>query len=155
MRNKNIDFFQKAQAYAFLLLKFRLRSENEIRQRLKRKKFEETLIDKTISFLKERGFVDDRVFAKAWIDSRIKRPLGLKRLRQELKIKGVSEDIINEQILEVKKNYSEQAIVLDLAKERIKKLKGVEPKKAKQRIFGYLMRRGFPADTAIEALREI
>ncbi|OGX15600.1 MAG: hypothetical protein A2166_02375 [Omnitrophica WOR_2 bacterium RBG_13_41_10] len=155
MRNKNIDFFQKAQAYAFLLLKFRLRSENEIRQRLKIKKFEETLIDKTISFLKEKGFVDDRVFAKAWIDSRIKRPLGLKRLRQELKIKGVSEDIINEQILEAKKNYSEQVIVLDLAKERIKKLKRVEPKKAKQRIFGYLMRRGFSADTVIEALKEI
>ena len=155
MRNKNIDFFQKAQAYAFLLLKFRLRSENEIRQRLKRKKFEETLIDETISFLKENGFVDDRVFAKAWISSRIKRPLGLKRLRQELKIKGVSEDIINEQILEAKKNYSEQVIVLDLARERIKKLKGVEPKKAKQRIFGYLMRRGFLADTVIEALKEI
>lgn len=155
MRNKNIDFFQKAQAYAFLLLKFRLRSENEIRQRLKRKKFEETLIDKTISFLKEKGFVDDRVFAKAWIDSRIRRPLGLKRLSQELKIKGVSEDIISEQILEAKKSYSEQVIVLDLAKERIKKLKRVEPKKAKQRIFGYLMRRGFSVDTVIEALKEI
>lgn len=155
MRNKNISPLQKAQAYAFLLLKFRLRSEHEIRERLKRKKFEPKVIERTLNFLKKRGFINDEIFAKAWVDARIKRPLGLRRLRQELKIKGIGEDIINQRLNETKKNYSEQKIVSGLAKERFKKLKGVEYNKARQRIFSYLIRRGFSVDNIIDAVKEI
>jgi regulatory protein len=155
VRNKNLDFLEKAKDYAFLLLKFRLRSEKEIRERLRRKKFDVDTTRKTISFLKERGFIDDNIFARIWFESRIKRPLGLKRLRQELKIKGINEDIIDTQIQEVKKNYSEDKVVRELAKEKFQKLKGIESHKAKQRVFGYLMRRGFSLDTVIDAVKEL
>ena len=42
MRNKE-ELLQKAREYAFLLLKFRLRSEKEIYSRLKQKKFAEEI----------------------------------------------------------------------------------------------------------------
>ena len=155
MRNKNIDFFQKAQAYAFLLLKFRLRSEKEIRQRLKRKKFDDDVIEKTLYFLKDRGFIDDEKFAKSWLESRIQRPLGLERLRQELKIKGITQEIIEEEILKLKENYSESQVVSSLAKARFKKIKGIDRNKAKERIFRYLIRRGFSSDTIIDTIRAL
>ena len=155
MENKNRDPRQKARNYAFLLLKFRLRSEKEILQRLKKKKFDEGIIQETLSFLKEKGFVDDRYFAKAWIESRIKRPLGLRRIRSELQLKGVAGEIIDSQLEEIKKEYSEEDLVFELAKERIHKLKSIDPQKAKRRTLEYLLRRGFSLNIVLDALNQL
>ena len=144
----------KARDYAFLLLKFRLRSRKELYERLKRKKFTEEIIKQTLDFLESKGFIDDSNFAKAWIASRIKRPLGLRRLRQELKIKGINEAIIDTKIGEIKNNYNEADVVRKIAEEKFNKLKGVEPRKAKKRIYDYFMRRGFSPDVVIDIINQ-
>jgi regulatory protein len=146
---------QKAKDYAFLLLKFRLRSENEIRQRLKKKKFDADIIETTLFFLKDKGFIDDNYFAKTWIESRIKKPLGIRRLKAELNIKGINKAIIDTQIDEIKKSYSEEDIVGGIAKDRLNKLKGIDPQKAKKRVYAYLLRRGFSPEVVIDILNQI
>ena len=146
---------QKTRDYAFLLLKFRPRSENEIRQRLKKKKFNSEIIESTVSFLKDKGFIDDNYFAKTWIESRIKKPLGIRRLKAELSIKGINKEIIDTQINEIKKSYPEEDIVGGIAQDRLNKLKGCDPQKAKQRVYAYLLRRGFSPETVIDTLTKI
>jgi regulatory protein len=152
VKNREGDLSQKAKEYAFLLLKFRLRSEKEIFERLKRKKFPEEIIKETVAFLRQKRFLDDSLFAKAWIDSRLKRPLGLRRIRQELKLKGVERQIIESQIQARTQNYSEEEIVLEIAGEKLNKLKGVDPVKAKRRLYGYLLRRGFSPEVIIDVM---
>jgi regulatory protein len=152
--NKKTESFAKARDYAFLLLKFRLRSENELVQRLKLKKIPEETIREVISFLKEKRFIDDNVFAKAWLNSRLKRPLGLRRIRQELRQKGIDKAVIETEVGSVK-NYSEAETVLELAKERLGKLKAVEPIKAKRRVYEFLLRRGFSSQVVIDTLNQL
>ncbi len=152
MNSKNIDLLQKAKNYAFLLLKFRLRSENELRQRLEKKKFNTQIIERTLSFLKDKGFIDDKYFAKIWTESRVKRPLGIRRLKQELIIKGIDKAIIDSQINEIKKDYPEEEIVASIAKDRLNKLNGYDPQKARRRVYAYLLRRGFSPEVVIDAL---
>lgn len=146
---------QKARDYAFLLLKFRLRSENELRQRLKKKKFNSEIIESTLLFLKAQGFIDDNYFAKTWIESRIKKPLGIKRLKAELSIKGVNKEIIDTQINEIKKSYAEEDIVGGIAKNRLNKLKDIDPQKAKQRVYAYLLRRGFSPEVVMDIINQL
>jgi regulatory protein len=146
---------QRAKNYAFLLLKFRLRSEKEIYQRLKKKKFPENIIQETLSFLKAQKFIDDIFFAKAWIESRLKKPLGLRRIEQELKLKGLDKEVIDSQISEIKKSYSEEKIVIEIAQQRLNKLKGIEPTKAKNRVYGYLLRRGFSPEVVIDVINQL
>ncbi len=146
---------QKAKDYAFLLLKFRLRSENELRQRLKKKKFNADTIETTLFFLKDKGFIDDNYFAKTWIESRIKKPLGIRRLKAELSIKGINKAIIDTQIDEIKKSYSEEDMAGGIAKDRLNKLKGIDPQKAKKRVYAYLVRRGFSPEVVIDVLNQI
>jgi len=146
---------QKARAYAFLLLKFRLRSEQELYSRLKRKKFPEQVIDSTLKFLKEKNFIDDRVFASAWTRARLKRPFGIRRITQELALKGVPKDIVQDTLLGIKDNYSETQIVQNLAKEKLEKLKGYEPIKARNRVNAYLLRRGFSPETVYDVLSKL
>lgn len=155
MRNKNIDLLQKAKEYAFLLLKFRPRSEKEIYERLKKKKFDAEIIKEAIAFLKEKRFIDDNYFAKVWLESRLKRPLGLRRLKQELGLKGIAKEIIDSRLQEIKKKYCEGDIVREIARQRLCKLKNIEPAKVKSRIYGYLLRRGFSPDVVIDVINQL
>ena len=146
---------EKAKAYAFLLLKFRLRSENELKARLKQKGFSEELSQDTVNFLKDKKFINDRVFACGWVASRLKRPFGLSKIRQELVQKGLDKEIIENSFSQVKEYYNESQIVSQLAQQRFSKLKSIEPLKAKARVYGYLMRRGFSPDLIEEVIKEL
>lgn len=143
----------KAREYAFLLLKFRLRSEKELYQRLKKKKFEEETIKETVSFLKDRGFISDSLFAKSWVESRLRKPLGLRRIRQELRLKGISAEIIDGQLNAVKDGYSEKEIIAGIVREKLLKLKDIPSEKAKRRIYQNLLQKGFSPADIIEALK--
>jgi len=146
---------EKARAYAFLLLKFRLRSGNELKAKLKQKGFSEELAGATVSFLKNKELIDDRVFARGWILSRLKRRFGLRRIEQELLQKGVDKEIIKNSLSQVKEDYNESQIVSQLARQRFSKLKSIEPLKAKARVYAYLIRRGFASDIAGEVLNKL
>lgn len=154
MKN-NQELLQKARDYAFLLLKFRPRSEKELYTRLKKKKITDEIIGETLAFLKDKGFIDDQLFAKTWIESRLKRPLGLRRIKEELKLKGIDKEIIESEIRELKKTYTEPDIVIKIAKARLSKLKGIEPQKAKGRVYAYLLRRGFSPEIVIDAINQL
>jgi regulatory protein len=137
-----------------LLLKFRLRSEKEVRDRLKKKKFDAETIEDTVSFLKEKAFIDDEQFARAWIRSRVKKPLGIRRLKVELRLKGIDKAIIDAGINELKSDYSEEDVVKSIAKNRLSRLKGIDQQKAKKRVYAYLLRRGFSPESIIEVLNK-
>ena len=146
---------EKARAYAFLLLKFRLRSENELKARLRQKGFSEEASQDTVNFLRDKKFIDDNVFAKAWVSSRLKRPLGLRKIRQELVQKGLAKEVISNALGRAKEHYDESQIISQLAKQKILKMRGIEPLKAKARIYGYLMRRGFSPDAIGEVVQKL
>ena len=144
---------QAAKEYAFLLLKFRLRSENELALRLRLKKFSESIIQDTLSFLKDKQFIDDQIFAKSWVVSRLKRPFGLRRIRQELVGKGLAKEVIETAVVQAKENYNEEAVARQLAEQRFLRIKGVELLKAKARVYGYLIRRGFSPDISSQIVK--
>lgn len=154
MKNNLSLGLEKAKNYCFLLLKFRLRSEHELLERLKNKKFDQETSEKAVSFLKEKGFIDDKAFAKIWIQSRLKKPLGLRRLTQELRVKGINKEIIENQIENIKHNYSEEEVIGEIVKKKLSKTKNIDPQKAKERIYGYLLRRGFSPDVVIDVLSQ-
>ncbi|MCF7870046.1 MAG: RecX family transcriptional regulator, partial [Candidatus Omnitrophica bacterium] len=61
--------FSKALNYAFLLLRFRPRSESEIRTRLKKRKVPLSVIKEVIDYLKGSNYINDQEFIKSYIDS--------------------------------------------------------------------------------------
>ena len=154
MNSEVKDQLQKAISYSFLLLKYRLRSETELRSRLKRKKFPDDITESAVCFLKNKSFINDRDFARLWFESRLKRSCGARRIKQELKLKGISEDLIQETLGSLE-NYDEEEVVLALAKKRLKVLKGIAQDKKRQRLYGFLLRRGFSPDTVIEVLNQV
>lgn len=133
----------KAKEASFHLLKIRLRSEHELREKLKLKKFSKSIINETIQFLLDKRFLDDTIFAKSWTRSRLNKPYGLIRIRFELIQKGIDKIIIEKILNQTGEDYNEQTAIRELAQKRIQKYSNLEPAKQKQRLYGYLARRGF------------
>ena len=144
-----------ARNAAFRLLKLRPRSEHEIRQKLKQKNFTDDIIEHTIQYLTKIQLLDDRRFTKAWVNSRLARPFGLNRIRQELKIKGRDNTIIQEELSTAKETFTEDETVLELAQRRFKRYRNIERIKAKRRTFEYLVRRGFSGAAISKAVRQL
>jgi len=146
---------RKAKGIVFRLVKFRLRSEQELRDRLTAKNLPLPTIEQTIRYVKDMGLINDCLFAQQWITSRLKKPFGINRIRLELKEKGIDAEIIKKAIAEVMPGYDEQTIVTELVRHRLRVYKNIDPEKTKQRIYGYLLRRGFNTNASLKAIENI
>lgn len=139
------------------LIKFRQRSEKEIRDKLALKGYSPEILEELIRYFKGAGYINDREFARAWITSRLRKPLGFRLIRQELRQKGVSEEIIDEVSREKRQSIDEYGIIEGLAGKYYQRLKEKKelPQKIKPKLYAYLTRRGFSSDSAGEVIRKI
>lgn len=155
MKTRSQKGVRQAREYAFLLLKFRIRSEKEIYDRLKKNNFDEAVIKTAIEFLKKKKFINDVDFARQWISSRMKRLAGPRKLWQELKAKGIGEEIIRAQLDAIQEQYPEEKIIEEVVKAKFESLRGIDPETAKRRIWSYLIRRGFSAQISDEVINKL
>ncbi len=141
----------EAKEAALRFLSFRRRTEKEIKDKLRQKGFDDKIIRSTIEKLKSYDLVNDHEFATAWIKERLAyKPRGKRLLRQELWKKGIQKEIIDRAIQELCRSEETPALeVLQKARRRYQKL---EPKVARRRMLGLLLRRGFSYETAKDAL---
>ncbi len=145
--------FSKAKAIVYRFFKFRIRSQQEIIAKLKDKAFDSAIIDQVIVFFKKAGLIDDEVFAKAWIVSRLAKPIGIKRIRQELKEKGVADEIVIGQIAKLTKDYDEFEAVQKISQQRMKIYQKLDQTTQHRRLENYLLRRGFSTETVYKIIK--
>lgn len=146
----------KARNYVLRLIKFRERSEKEIRDKLKEKNYDARIIDEVIAHFKEIKFIDDEELTKGWIDSRIRKPLSLEIIRLELIQKGVKRVIVDKYINEKKSAFDETKALPELISNRLSKLRDKEEcRKIKPKLSAYFIRRGFPANVVCEVIDKL
>ncbi len=118
------DNLQKAKDYVFNLLSYRDRTKDEIRHKLRKKGYNEELIEKVIAVLTNLDYLDDKEFARKWVKERIKnKPRGRYMLRYELKKKGIDEKIIKGVLNKLINDEIELEITQRLAKKWLRKNK--------------------------------
>lgn len=143
---------EKLYTQALKFLSRRPRSEKETIDNLLKKKASKEQIMVIINLLKNQKFLDDKLFAKWWIEQRANfKPKGWYALQLELKQKGIAEDIIKEVGEEMKNGRmeikSEYEQALEIAKKRVKRLGELSPQETYRKIGGLLARRGYNLDT--------
>lgn len=148
----NIDRYQRCYNAALRYLAYRQRSEAEIRQRLQRHGHDVEHIDKAIAGLKELGLVDDAEFARFWRENREAfSPRSRRLTKLELKRKGLSNDIIEQAISEIDDRES----AYRAACSRVRRLKMIDYQDFRQRLAGYLGRRGFDYGIVKEIIERV
>jgi regulatory protein len=140
---------------ALRFLKIRPRSIGELKGKLKLKGFPPDEIETAVADLIKSGLLDDRAFTKSWINYRLARPFGFRRIILELKDKGIDPDIIEQAIEEARGSVNAESVVLDLAQRRWQRLPAIDPAKKKKRVLDFLLRRGFDADLVLRILKRL
>ena len=149
---KKSDMTEIAYQRALNFLSYRGRSEQEIRLNLSKHETPEEIISEVLEKLRLASLVDDRAFARNWIENRSQfKPRGKRALAAELYQKGVTQKIIDDEL----KGLDEEHLALKCAQARASRYQHLDQKEFKKKMYAYLNRRGFPYQIIKETVAEI
>lgn len=145
--------YTKAKDKAYKFLGYKARSEKEVRDKLTKENYPQEIIDRIIELFKHYNYINDENYTKAYINNRIKfKPRAKRMLKYELAQKGIDSDTI-ENIID-SSNIDETDIAINLLQKKLKNKKDIEQKE-KQRIYNYMLKRGFDYETINKAFKEV
>lgn len=127
--------------YLLYLLSKRDYSEQELRQKLKFKEYAAEEIENAIEKAQLNNWQSDERFCTVFIRSRSSQGIGPRRLKQELKLKGIKDWLINQELENAEVDWFE------LASQIFEKKRPLEwDLKAKQKMWRFMVSRGFYND---------
>lgn len=131
------------------------KTKKEMIKRLLEKGYALEEINETLKFLEEYNFINDESYAKAFINDRTKTQ-GKQKIKYALKNKGVSDEIIEEELskLDMEKE-KENANILALKKYNILIKRESDKYKLKEKIIRFLISRGYDYEVAKDAVNEM
>jgi len=153
------DSFILERSYSFAmdkaisLLATRSRTEKEIVSSLQKNAYPEQIIARVMARLTEAGYLNDADFAEHWASSRTNKGLGSRRIRMELRQKGVSQEEIDAALSALDSND-----VIDGAikiAEKSARGKDLSSPADRQKIMAALARRGYDFSIAKQALNQL
>ena len=139
-RLRRQDRVEQAYERALNFLSYRPRSEAEVRLNLRKKNVEDEVIEVVVERLERAGMLDDREFARYWVENRLQfNPRGTRALGHELWEKGVPASIISDTLA----GFDEEAAARTASETGARRLAHLEPDAFRRRLVAYLARRGF------------
>ena len=130
------------------------KTKKEMIKRLLEKGYALEEVNETLKFLEEYNFINDESYTKAFINDRTKTQ-GKQKIKYALKNKGVSDEIIEEELskLDMEKE-KENANILALKKYSILIKRESDKYKLKEKIIRFLISRGYDYEVAKDAVNE-
>lgn len=146
---------KKPLEYALYLLELRDRTEGEIREKMKRKGYESGEIEDTVTFLKDKDFINDERFVRNFIQNKQSfGTTGKYKIRQKLMLLHLDHTLIEENLKETDPE-AERERALELAHDWMKKKSSIPPEKRYEKLGRYLIARGFEIDIVKSILSEV
>lgn len=141
----------KGRDIAFKYISYKNRTEKEVKDKLLEKDYSEEVIENILETLREYNYVNDEKYAidmqKELINFKM---YGEYRIRQILFQKGINKEIVDCLEYDYEKMYNNAIKLLK------SKYKNISPDyKEKQKIFGFLTRKGYSYDIIKESYEEV
>ena len=145
----------KAKNDALKLLSFRARSSSELLKRLREKGYDTSVSEEVLTLFKKQRLINDEAFVEEFVRSRsLHGASGRRRLERDLKTKGLAPALISDALAKVSPE-EEARQATEIAIRRQATFKSLPQAKQKQRLFGFLARRGFSTDSINVAFRKV
>lgn len=146
----------RGKEYLLRLLSRRIYSRYEILKKLKNKGYTENIVSNLVLWLENKNYINDELFAEMWAQFRLQnKPIGSYKLNQELRLKGIKQDIIKKIIDKTYNEIDELTVARNIIRDKIvsAKIKNIriDPKK----IYNFLLRRGFSIEISRSIYHEL
>lgn len=146
---------QQAKAKAQHYCAYQERSQQEVRDKLYAWGLHREDVENMIAELIEDGFLNEDRFAKAYALGKFRmKGWGKQKITQGLRAKNVSDRLIKEALLLIEdENYLKEGI--KIAYKKIKTLKNEDSNSKRQKIYKFLLSKGYENDIIIKILKKI
>lgn len=143
---------------AYFFLKFRPRTEKEIRdylyKKIRTKHWSRDDAEKVIEELKEENLINDEKFIELFVKDRTTlKPKGKKLLTRELKQKGISDDLI-EKYFSINE-IDEEKLALQILEKRWPRFRSLDSRKRFEKSYRFLISRGFSFDACRKTIEKL
>ena len=146
---KNQAEIDKAYNLALGMLARRPRSKWEMREYLRRKGYDQPIIEEILNKLSVKGFIDDEDFARRWVESRrMLKPISKRKLHMELRQKRLSDEVINKTLA------NDEADEAEVLRSEITRKRRQSRYRDDQKLIAYLARQGYRYSDIKEALQK-
>ncbi|CAB4711141.1 MAG: regulatory protein RecX [Actinobacteria bacterium] len=130
------------------------RSRRELSDKLAKKLVPEEIATRLLDRFEEVGLVDDEAFARAWVASRQPgKGLARRALAQELRRKGIDDEVAREALDEIDPADEEQAARV-LVRKKLRSLARVDDQTATRRLVSMLARKGYGSGVAFAVVKD-
>lgn len=130
------------------------RSRKQLADKLVAKAVPDDLAGRLLDRFEEVGLIDDEAFARMWIASRQPgKGLAGRALAQELRRKGIDDEIVKETVAEIDPD-DEQVAARRLVARKLRSVARLERQVATRRLVGMLARKGYGSGMAFAVVRE-
>lgn len=141
---------KRARKRAMFLLEKMDRTESQLRNKLRQGFYGEDLIDDAIAYVKKYHYIDDNRYAQTYVRYQKERK-SKRQIKMDLMQKGVDREIIEQAIEAEYEPESEQELILKWIEKRKYKI-GESDIKEKQKMYQFLMRKGFRLEDILHVL---
>ncbi len=132
----------------------RARSRSDLAKKLAERNVPDEVATALLDRFEEVGLIDDAAFARDWVAQRQEgRGLARRALAQELRRKGIDDEIAREALETVEADDEVEAARL-LVRRKLRSLRGVDQQVAIRRLVGMLARKGYASGVAFRVVRE-
>lgn len=125
---------------------------DELRRKLVAREFDEEAVEHGITRCTEAGLLDDRRYATAFVESRVRRGHGSARIRQDLARRGVARELVDELLAEQEDEGALDAAALEAARRRFARV-DLEDHAVRTKAMRWLLSRGYRSGQAADVLR--
>ena len=132
----------------------RARSRSDLAAKLSQRNVPEEVAVRLLDRFEEVGLVDDAAFARDWVEQRQSgRGLARRALAQELRRKGVDDEVAREALDEIDPEHEVEA-ARSLVRRKLRSVSDLDQQVAVRRLTGMLARKGYPPSVAFRVVRE-
>jgi regulatory protein len=154
-KNKEIEAADAAKQVLLRRLSHAPRTRKELAKDLKDKDISDEVANVALDRFEEVGLINDRALASNYVSSQHERKgLGKNALRQQLRAKGISDDMALEAISQISDDQEFQA-AFALACKKIRSLQRDDAKTQLRKIVGVLARKGYSSNLAFRVAKEV
>lgn len=149
-RIKSEVLIKRAKLRAMHLLNAMPRTEHQLREKLAQNGYPEDVVEDAISYVKSFGYINDEAYVRNFVISK-KANKSKREIKMLLGQKGVKGEQVDFILEEMYQEESEADTILRLM-EKKRWVPSEMDEKQKQKMYGYLMRKGFSYEEIRKAL---
>lgn len=140
----------RAKKRAMFLLERMDRTEHQLREKLMQNGYPDVCVDLAVEYVRKYHYIDDLRYATTYISYQQKKK-SRQKLKMDLIAKGIEKSVI-EQALDEVFDSDEQLKIRQLLEKKHYEPKGCD-RKEQQKIYQYLMRRGFKSSDILHVMK--